>query len=451
LADRLIHADGLPKPQRTLAFAAVLITVILTVMDQTVANVALPTIATDFHSTPTDAVAIVSAYQLAIVMLLLPLAALAEIYGYRKVYLTGIAVFTLASVGCVMANSITTLTMARVVQGFGAAGIMSVNTALIRYIFPHSMLGRGIGINSMVVAVGSTMGPSFAGIVLSFASWQWLFTVNVPLGIASLIMGYRTLPASDIVKRHFDILSALLTAIAFAMLITAIQSFSHPTPALISLLEILIGLVAITWSVLRQLPNPSPMLPVDLLQLPVFALSVATSISCFTAQMLALVALPFYFESTLRFNVTETGLLIMAWPLTIAATTNFSGHLADRYPAAILNFLGLAVLASGLILLSLLPLHTGYINVVWRMMLCGFGFGFFQPPNNRIIMMSAPKPRSGAASGVIATSRLLGQAMGAALAAVLMAKLGGRGVVVSLDAGAGCAGVSAVLSLLRLI
>ncbi|MDR3521812.1 MAG: MFS transporter [Acidocella sp.] len=451
MADRLIHADGLPKPQRNLALAAVLITVILTVMDQTVANVALPTIAADFHATPTDSVAIVSAYQLAIVMLILPLAALAEIYGYRLVYLTGIVVFIIASLGCVLANSITTLTIARIVQGFGAAGIMSVNTALIRYIFPHSLLGRGIGLNSMVVAVASTMGPSFAGIVLSFASWQWLFTINLPLGIISLVMGYRNLPASDLVKRRFDGLSAALTAIAFAMLITTIQSFSHAEPLVLSFAEMLTGIIAITWSVLRQLPDPAPLLPVDLLRRPLFALSVGTSISCFTAQMLALVSLPFYFETILGFNVTETGLLIMAWPLTIAVVTNISGHMADRYPAAILNFLGISVLAAGLLLLSFLPPHPGYANVVWRMMLCGFGFGFFQPPNNRVIMTSAPKPRSGAASGTIATSRLLGQATGAALAALILAKLGNHGAIVSLDVGAGFAGVSALISLLRLV
>ncbi len=450
MAERQIHADGLPKPQRIMAFAAVLITVILTVMDQTVANVALPTIAADFHATPTDSVAIVSAYQLAIVMLILPLSGIAEIYGYRLVYLAGILVFTIASLGCVMADSITSLTIARIVQGFGAAGIMSVNTALIRYIFPQNMLGRGIGINSMVVAIGSTMGPSFAGIVLSFASWQWLFTINLPLGILALVMGYQNLPASDKVKRSFDLFSAMLTALFFAMLITTIQSFSHSESWQVSTTEMVVGLVAITWSVLRQLPQATPLLPVDLLRRPIFALSVGTSITCFTAQTLALVALPFFFESGLGFNVTETGLLIMAWPLTIACITNISGRLADRYPAAILNFLGLLTLAAGLAWLSFLQPHPAYGDVIWRMMLCGIGFGFFQPPNNRIIMTSAPKPRSGAASGTIATSRLLGQAMGAALAAVMLAKLGQQGAVMSLDIGAGFAAVAAIISLSRL-
>jgi MFS transporter, DHA2 family, multidrug resistance protein len=451
LAERAIHADGLPAPKRYWAFAAVIITVILSVMDQTVANVALPTISGDFHATPTDSVAIVSAYQLAIVVLLLPLSALGEIYGYRRVYLIGIAVFTLGSLACVLANSITSLTLARILQGIGAAGIMSINTALIRYIFPQKALGRAIGINSMVVAIASTIGPSFAGLVLSFASWQWLFVINLPLGVTAFSMGIRNLPASDRASRRFDYLSALLTAISFWMLITTIQSFSHGSPLSLKLIQIGIGLGAIIWSVLRQLQKPNPLLPVDLLRRPIFALSVGTSVCSFTAQMLAFVSLPFYLQKTLGFNVTETGFLIVPWPLAIALTTTFAGRLADRYPAATLNFIGLAVLAAGLVLLALLPPHPGYADVAWRMAVCGAGFGFFQPPNNRIIMTSAPKTRSGAASGTIGTARLLGQATGAALAALMLAKAGEHGPALSLYLGASFAGLAAVLSLLRLI
>ena len=133
-----MQADGLPAPQLYWAFAAVISTVSLSTMDQTIANVALPTISGDFHATPTDSIAIVSAYQLAMVVLLLPLAALGEIYGYRRVYLSGIAIFTAASVACVLSHSIATLTLARILQGIGAAGISSTNTALIRYIFPRA-------------------------------------------------------------------------------------------------------------------------------------------------------------------------------------------------------------------------------------------------------------------------------------------------------------------------
>jgi MFS transporter, DHA2 family, multidrug resistance protein len=447
----MIQVDGLLAPQRYWAFGAVISTVTLSAMDQTIANVALPTISRDFHATPTDSIAIVSAYQLAMVVLLLPLSKLGEIYGYRRVYLAGIAVFTAGSLACVLSNSIATLTIARILQGIGAAGISSTNTALIRYIFPQATLGRAVGFNSMVVAIASTIGPSFAGIVLGFASWQWLFLINLPLGAFAFAIGLRSLPESDHAERRFDILSALLTAIAFGSLITTIQSFSHSTEWSIRAVQIGVGFGAGVWAVRRQLELPAPLLPLDLLRRPIFGLSVGTSICSFAAQMLAFVSLPFYLERNLGLDVTTTGLLITPWPLTVAVTAVFSGRLADRYPASILNFLGLATMMAGLILLGLLPPHPGTVNIALRMAVCGAGFGFFQPPNNRVILTSTPRTRSGAASGTISSARLLGQATGAALAALLLAQAAEYGAVLSLFVGAGFAGLAAVLSLLRSI
>jgi MFS transporter, DHA2 family, multidrug resistance protein len=447
----MIQVDGLLAPQRYWAFGAVISTVTLSAMDQTIANVALPTISRDFHATPTDSIAIVSAYQLAMVVLLLPLSKLGEIYGYRRVYLAGIAVFTAGSLACVLSNSIATLTIARILQGIGAAGISSTNTALIRYIFPQATLGRAVGFNSMVVAIASTIGPSFAGIVLGFASWQWLFLINLPLGAFAFAIGLRSLPESDHAERRFDILSALLTAIAFGSLITTIQSFSHSTEWSIRAVQIGVGFGAGVWAVRRQLELPAPLLPLDLLRRPIFGLSVGTSICSFAAQMLAFVSLPFYLERNLGLDVTTTGLLITPWPLTVAVTAVFSGRLADRYPASILNFLGLATMMAGLILLGLLPPHPGTVNIALRMAVCGAGFGFFQPPNNRVILTSTPRTRSGAASGTISSARLLGQATGAALAALLLAHAAEYGAVLSLFVGAGFAGLAAVLSLLRSI
>ena len=224
-----------------------------------------------------------------------------------------------------------------------------------------------------------------------------------------------------------------------------------PLPPLVATLQICVGLGAIVWAVRRQWDLPAPLLPVDLLRRPIFGLSVGTSICSFVAQMLAFVSLPFSLERNLGLDVTTTGLLITPWPLTVAVASIFSGRLADRYPASILNFLGLAAMMAGLILLGLLPPHPGIANIALRMAVCGAGFGFFQPPNNRVILTSAPRTRSGAASGTISSSRLLGQATGAALAALLLAHAAEHGAVLSLFVGAGFAGLAAVLSLLQTI
>src|SRR5690606_290825 len=140
---------------------------------------------------------IVNGYQLAIVVTLLPLAALGEIYGYRRVYLGGVALFTVASVACVFSRSLEALTFARIIQGLGAAGLMSVNTALLRYTVPQAKFGTAIGLNALFVAVSSSIGPTLAGVILSSLTWPWPFVINIPLGIAAVAMGLRTLPQNE--------------------------------------------------------------------------------------------------------------------------------------------------------------------------------------------------------------------------------------------------------------
>jgi DHA2 family multidrug resistance protein-like MFS transporter len=440
----------MPTPRRQWAYAAILVTLTLAVMDASVANVALPTIAADFRATPADAIAIVSVYQLAIVILLLPLAALGDIYGYRRVYSAGVAVFTLASLCCAAAPALDLLTAARILQGIGAAGIMSVNTALIRNIFPAKKLGQALGYNTLAVGLASSIGPSFAGLVLSIASWHWLFALNVPLGILAYVMGIKTLPDSRRAAQKFDILSALLSAIMFGMLVTAIDSLSRTT-GWQPLAELAAGLIAAAFAIRRQASRPAPLLPIDLMKIPVFALSVGTSVCAFAAQMLAFVALPFLLQSGLGLSPGEVGLLIMPWPLGVSVFAPLAGRLSDRIPAAILGCLGLAALTAGLLSLAWLPAHAGPAGIAWRMALCGAGFGSFQTPNNRTLIISAPRTRSGAASGMLGTARLFGQAIGAALVAVLLAHLPGPpGAKLSLLTAAAFALAAALISLSRL-
>src|SRR5580658_10143419 len=166
--------DGLPWPRRLWAILTVGLAIAISVLDSSIANVALPTIAGDMSASPATAIWIVNAYQLAITISLLPLASLGEIYEYRRVYRIGLAVFTVASLACALSHSIAALTAARVLQGLGAAGIMSVNAALIRFIYPRAQLGRAIGINAVTVSIAAAVGPTVASVILSVASWPWL-------------------------------------------------------------------------------------------------------------------------------------------------------------------------------------------------------------------------------------------------------------------------------------
>src|ERR1700744_4863411 len=214
-ATMVVHADGLPVPQRYLAILTIGLGLVMAVMDGAIANVALPTIAKDLSASPAFSIWIVNGYQLAITISLLPLASLGEIIGYRRVYLVGLLLFTLASLFCTLSHTLLLLTIARIVQGFGAAGIMSVNTALVRFIYPREQLGRGIGINAMVVATSAAVGPTVAAGILAVASWPFLFAVNIPLGLVTLAIGARYLPHTPRAPHMFDWQSAILSALTF--------------------------------------------------------------------------------------------------------------------------------------------------------------------------------------------------------------------------------------------
>ena len=413
-----IPDDGLRGPRFISAVTTLVIAIAMASLDTSIANTALPTIAADVNASPADSVWVVNAYQLALVVSLLPFASLGEIIGYRRVYVWGLAVFTVASLLCALSWSLPTLTAARIIQGFGASGIMSVNTALIRFIYPAKSLGRGVGNNALVVAVSTAIGPTVAAGILSFGTWQWLFAVNVPLGVIAFVLAMRVLPDTRRSSHKFDLVSAALNAATFGFLIFGIGEAAHSADPKLTVAILGVALLSGAALIYRQLGLTAPMLPVDLYRRPMFALSSLTSLFSFAAQGLAFVALPFYFQTVLGLSAVETGLLLTPWPVMTAIAAPFAGPMSDRFPPAILGGIGLALLAIGLALIATLPGHPGTVGIVWRMMICGAGFGFFQSPNLRAIMSSAPPERSGGASGIVATSRLVGQSVGAALVAL---------------------------------
>ncbi|EIR78873.1 major Facilitator Superfamily protein, partial [Yersinia pestis PY-32] len=404
-------SDGLPVPQRYAAILVIALGIMMAVLDGTIANVALPTIARDLNTSPATSIWVVNAYQLAITISLLSMASLGDIIGYRRVYQAGLLIFSVTSLFCALSDSLWTLTFARVLQGFGAAALMSVNTALIRIIYPRAQLGRGIGINTLIVAVSSAAGPSIAAAVLSVASWQWLFALNVPIGLLAWCLGIKFLPANNTKSNgnRFDITSCVLNALTFGLLITAISGFSQgQSPAVIAAQVVALLLIGFFF-VRRQLTQSFPLLPVDLLRIPIFALSIGTSIFSFAAQMLAMVSLPFFLQTVLGRDEVATGLLLTPWPLATMVIAPIAGRLVERYHAGLLGGIGLAVFASGLFLLAVLPANPSDVDIIWRMILCGAGFGLFQTPNNHTIISAAPQHRSGGASGMLGTARLLGQ------------------------------------------
>jgi DHA2 family multidrug resistance protein-like MFS transporter len=442
--------EGLPMPLRAWAIAGVALAISMTVLDSSIANVALPVIAHEFGAAPADSVWIVNAYQLAIVIALLPLASLGERVGYRRIYLTGLTVFTLASLACALSRSLPMLTLARTLQGFGAAGVMSVNGALVRFIYPGRLLGRGVGLNAMVVSVTSAIGPSVASAILAVGPWPWLFAVNIPVGLAAFALAARVLPANPLSERPFDWVSALLNALTFGLVIGGIDTVTRTAAKAWGAAELAIGVAAGALLARREWFRPRPLVPFDLLRDRAFALSVMTSIASFAAQMLAFVSLPFHFELSLHRSQVTTGLLLTPWPAAVAVAAPLAGRLADRVSSPLLCAVGLLALTVGMACLATLRADASTFDIAWRMALCGAGFGFFQAPNNRMMLSGAPRERAGAAGGMLGTARLTGQTIGAVLTAIALGWFGARGEVTALALGAGFAFAAAVFSALRL-
>ncbi|MGO9420028.1 MFS transporter [Roseiarcus sp.] len=440
---------GLPIPQRLLAFLTLAMAIAMSVLDGSIVNVALPTMAHDLAVAPAASIWIVNAFLLAVTVSLLPLSALGDTIGYRRVYTPGLALFTLASLACALAPSLPVLTAARAVQGLGAAGIMSVNIALVRFIYPSSKLGQGVGNVAVVVAVSSAGSPTVAAAILSVASWRWLFLINVPIGVVALYLAVRTLPDTPRSKRSLDSMSVALNILTFGLLIAGVDGLGQNQTAGVAAGELIAAAAFGALFVQRQLSQAAPLLPVDLLRRPIFALSLATSILSFAAQSLALVALPFYFEDTLGRSETATGLLMTPWPVATALIAPISGRLADRFAPGLLGGAGLMVMGAGLALVALNVGNADGASLVWRLAICGLGFGFFQSPNNRMIIGSAPPDRSGGAAGLQSAGRLIGQSFGTALMAVAFGRAPEHATSIALWTATGMTLLGACASALR--
>ena len=447
--------DGLPPPERLRAMVTLGIAVAMSVLDSAIANIALPTIAHELGATPASSIWVVNAYQLAVTVSLLPLASLGDILGYKRVYWVGLAVFTLASAACAASQTLPELVASRILQGLGGAGIMSVNTALVRFVFPRAMLGRGVGFIAFVVATSSATGPTVAAAILSVASWHWLFAVNIVPGAFALWLAARVLPPTPRSRHRFDLLGAALNALTLGLLIFGVDELGRGERGAWAVGELaaaaLLGAIFVT----RERARTAPILPVDLFRRPIFALSVGTSICSYTAQASAFVSLPFLFEDAGHLSQIATGLLMTPWPAIVVVVAPIAGRLSDRSSPTLLGAMGLAVMTAGMALLLVMPAQPTWGNVAWRMAVSGFGFGFFQSPNNRLLVGAAPPERSGAASGMLSTARLLGQTTGTALVALMfgVGAASGAGVAggvrLSLLAGTIAAAGATVISFVR--
>ncbi|MCU5773706.1 MFS transporter [Erwiniaceae bacterium BAC15a-03b] len=420
--------EGLPGHERGLAMAAVMTSTTMAVFDGSMVNIALPQIARSLEVSAASAVWVANGYLLSAAMTLAIFAALATRMGFRALFSAGLMLFTLASLGCALSSSLDMLVAMRLLQGIGGAATLSIAPAILRSIFPNRLLGRILGLNALLIAASTAIAPVLGGTLLSAIGWQWLFAINIPLGLIAMILSLRVIPGKQTPAREpFDIAGAILSAVMLGALIMAANSFSRPgeaapapetlaTAIAYGVTAIITGMVFI-W---RQRRAAKPLLPLDMFASARFSLAALTSLASFISQGITFVALPFLFQSVYGYSAFVSALLFIPWPAGIVLAAPHAGRLADRYPAAIISTVGLCLYAAGLVLLAQLPEHAQAWDIGARSLLCGIGFGCFQSPNNREMLSNASRANSGYASGVLAIMRTFGQCLGAALVGVIL-------------------------------
>lgn len=390
-------------------------------IDGSIATVALPTIARDLHVDSSAAVMVVTVYQLVLVMALLPLSALGDLIGLKRLYQTGQLVFTIATALCFFAHSLGFLLVVRAFQAAGAAATLSVMAAMIRRIYPARHLGRGLALNSVMASIAGVLAPTAGGLILGFASWPWVFAFAAPFGVLSMILGRSALPDVPARGGSYNLAGAMLNAATFGLIIGGLEAMVHGNSPVVSVAIVVVGAALAVLLVIHERRDPAPILPVDLLARPVLALSVGGSFFAFCASQIVLISLPFRLEHAFGMPPSEIGAMIAPWPLTTMVVAPTAGALSDRYPAGVLGCIGMAISTIGAIMIALIPVHPSYFDIAWRMALFGAGLGIYLSPNARLIVGSAPRERAASAGGLVSTTRLSGQTLGATLVAALLA------------------------------
>lgn len=417
-----MNRAGLPWPQRAYAILALSCGTALVALDGYIANAVLPTIARELGVPASEAVLIVTTYQLVLVVALLPIGALADRIGHRRVFQGGQLLFLVATVGCVLAPNISLLLTARAGQALGAAGVLGVSAAMVRLIYPSAQLGRGLALNTVIVSSSAAAAPVIGVFILEHASWPWVFAAAAPPTLLSLILGrWLPKPKGGARKARYDIKGALLCATAMGTLIVGMESAVHAPWPLLPMVLIPAAVALSVYFARRELARGAPTVPLDLLARPIFALSMIGASLAFIGSMTVLTSLPFRLQFSYGLKPAEIGAVLALWPMAMMVCSPVSGLLTDRIHPGLIGGYGAVMATVGLTCLALLPDAPSFFDFAWRMILCGAGFGTFLPTNGRLVIGAAPHDRVASAGSMISTTRMIAQTIGATLTGALLA------------------------------
>ena len=438
--------DGLPRARMIPAAAVLLMAIIASVLDASMSNVALPTIAQELHINPALVVWITIAYSLTIVVTLLPLSAMAERVGLGRMFAVGAFLFMLASLGASMAVDFPMLLGARIAQGLGSSMLMCLFGGLVRNIYPLRLLGIGLSLNAMTVSMTAVLAPSIGAFILEVGNWRWIFWITVPVS-AVLVLGARFLPTGTRSTRPFDWWAGILVAPAFGLSILGLDLIASRW--WVSVVCFIAAGLSARVLLRRSKRQVAPLVPVDLLRITPVAYAVAASAFSFASQMAGLVSMPFYFQRVMGLSYSELGLYLGAWSLGVGLMAPLSGYLSGRISIAKICIVGGAGMAIGMSWLTFLDASSHFSWVLASMITAGAGFGLFQTPNNRALLAGVPRHRAAAAGGMQATTRVYGQSFGTALVAIVFTLGGEWGPMLGIYVSVICALGSVVVNVMR--
>lgn len=410
--------------KKWLAMAGIGLGVFMATLDASIVNISLPTLMQELQTDFATISWVILSYVLVVTSLLLGVARLGDMFDKKKLYLTGLGLFTISSLLCGLAPTAGWLIAFRALQGIGAALTQALGTAIITEIFPASERGRALGLIGSTVSIGIAVGPPIGGLLIGLVGWRSIFLVNVPVGILTLYAINRFVPSSTTRPgQRFDALGAAilfftLASYALGMTLGQQQGFNQPlSMALLAVAAVGLALFLYVETRVRQ-----PMIDLRLFRNVLFSLNLLMGFLVFIT-MAGMFIMPFFLELVKGFSTQTVGLLMMANPIAMGLVAPVAGSLSDRYGSRGISLVGLTLIIIGCLTVSTLNQEVTALGFVARLIPFGIGQGMFQSPNNNAIMSAAPRDRLGVASGLLALSRTLGQTTGLPMMGALFASL----------------------------
>jgi len=415
-------ANDINNKNRWSILIIVVMVTFMSTLDGSIVNVALPVMAKALNVTSAGIQWVVTSYLIMISATILVFGRLGDILGKTKVFKFGIALFTLGSLCCGITHSLPILVLARVIQAVGASACMANSQGIITEVFPSNERGKALGITGTFVALGALVGPPLGGFIVDATSWEYIFLINVPIGLITLFFALRILPKGERkVAEKLDGLGAVLFVFAIVPLFVALGEgqvigFTQP----IILICFFIAILSFIAFILIEKKRQNPLLQLQIFENKLFSLNIFCGFLSFVAIFCSTIIQPFYLQDVMKFTPASTGLLLMISPLVLSVVAPLSGHLSDKIGSEILTFIGLAVTSLGLLLMASLNEHSSVISMIVFTGLMSMGNGLFQSPNNSLVMSTVPRNKLGIAGSVNALVRNLGMVCGIALSTTLL-------------------------------